>query len=160
MWRANSLEKSPDAGKDWRQEEKRMTENEMVWLHHQLNGHEFVQASGAGEGKPGVLQSMGWQRVWHDWLNNSRWVRSLLVPECWRTCLPVKETWFDPWVGKIHWRRKWQPIPAFLLENPRDIFAWWPIMPPALKALGLWSNPWTTREVPTILYIVPKRKIY
>ena len=35
--------KKPDAGKDWGQEEKGMTENEMVGWHHQLNGHEFEQ---------------------------------------------------------------------------------------------------------------------
>ena len=34
--------KDPDAGKDWRQEEKGTTENEMVGWHHWLNGHEFV----------------------------------------------------------------------------------------------------------------------
>ena len=33
--------KDPDAGKDWRWEEKGMTEDEMVGWHHQLNGHEF-----------------------------------------------------------------------------------------------------------------------
>ena len=33
--------KDPDAGKDWRQEEKGITEDEMVAWHHQLNGHEF-----------------------------------------------------------------------------------------------------------------------
>ena len=33
--------KDPDAGKDWRQEEKGMTEDEMVGRHHQLDGHEF-----------------------------------------------------------------------------------------------------------------------
>ena len=33
--------KDPDAGKDWRWEKKGTTENEMVGLHHQLNGHEF-----------------------------------------------------------------------------------------------------------------------
>ena len=33
--------KDPDAGKDWRQEEKGMTEDEMVGWHYQLNGHEF-----------------------------------------------------------------------------------------------------------------------
>ena len=32
---------------------------------------------------------------------------------------------FDPWVKKIPWRRKWQPTPVFLLENPMDIGAWW-----------------------------------
>ena len=36
--------KDPDAGKDWRQEEKGTTEDEMVGWHHQLHGREFVQA--------------------------------------------------------------------------------------------------------------------
>ena len=35
------IRKDPDAGKDWRQEEKGMTDDEMVGWHHQLNGHEF-----------------------------------------------------------------------------------------------------------------------
>ena len=38
--------KDPDAGKDWRWEKKRMTEDEMVGWHHQLSGHEFEQALG------------------------------------------------------------------------------------------------------------------
>ena len=46
--------KDPDAGKDWRQEKKGMTEDEMVGWHHWLNGHEFEQASPL-TGKPGVL---------------------------------------------------------------------------------------------------------
>ena len=42
-----------------------MTEDEMVGRHHRLNGHEFEQAPGVGDrhGRPGVLQSMGLQRV-------------------------------------------------------------------------------------------------
>ena len=36
--------KDPDARKDWKQEEKVMTEDKMVWWHHQLDGHEFEQA--------------------------------------------------------------------------------------------------------------------
>ena len=36
--------KDPDAGKDWRQEEKGMTDDEMVGWHHWLDGHEFEQA--------------------------------------------------------------------------------------------------------------------
>ena len=39
--------KDPDTGKDWRQEEKGMTEDEIVGWHHQLDGHEFV---GDGQG--------------------------------------------------------------------------------------------------------------
>ena len=42
-----------------------MTEGEMVGWHHQPDGHEFEQALGIGDG-PGVLQSMGSQRVTHD----------------------------------------------------------------------------------------------
>ena len=42
--------KDPDAGKDWEQEEKGTTEDEMVGWHHQLNGHEFEQALGVGDG--------------------------------------------------------------------------------------------------------------
>ena len=38
-----SIGKDPDAGKDWRQEEKGTTEDEMVGWHHWLNGHEFEQ---------------------------------------------------------------------------------------------------------------------
>ena len=43
--------KDPDAGKDWRQEEKGMTEDEMVGWHHRLDGHEFEQTLGDDEGQ-------------------------------------------------------------------------------------------------------------
>ena len=45
--------------------EKRLTEDEMVAWHHQLNGHEFEQTLGDGEGQ-GSLEFMGSQRVRHD----------------------------------------------------------------------------------------------
>ena len=41
MLRADSLEKNPDTGKDWRWDKKGKTEDDMVGWHHQLNGHEF-----------------------------------------------------------------------------------------------------------------------
>ena len=43
--------KDPDAGKDWRQKEKGMTEDEMVGWYHRLDGHEFEQALGVGDGQ-------------------------------------------------------------------------------------------------------------
>ena len=43
--------KGPDAGKDWKQEEKQMTENEMVGWHHWFNGHKFEQTPGNCEGQ-------------------------------------------------------------------------------------------------------------
>ena len=45
------IRKGLDAGKDWRQEQKGMTEDEMVGWHHWLNGHEFEQALVGGEGQ-------------------------------------------------------------------------------------------------------------
>ena len=42
--------KEPDAGKDWRQEKKGMTQDEMVGWRHWLDGHEFEQAPGIGDG--------------------------------------------------------------------------------------------------------------
>ena len=54
--------KDPDAGKDWRQEEKGMTEDEMVGLHHQLQTWVWVSSwSWWWTGRPGVLQFMGSQ---------------------------------------------------------------------------------------------------
>ena len=61
MRRANSLEKTwligknPDAGKDWGQEEKGTTEDEMVGWHHQLNGQEFEQTLGDSEGQGSLV---------------------------------------------------------------------------------------------------------
>ena len=53
MWRNWLTGKNPDAGKDWRQEEKEkgMMEDEIVGWHHWLDGHEFKQALGVGDGQ-------------------------------------------------------------------------------------------------------------
>ena len=67
MRRVGSLEKT-DAGRDWGQEEKGMTEDEMAGWHHRLNGPEFEWTPRVGDGQGGlVLQFMGLQRVRHDW---------------------------------------------------------------------------------------------
>ena len=50
MQRVDSLEKDPVARKDWRQEEKWSTEDKIVGWYHQLNGHEFEQTPGDGDG--------------------------------------------------------------------------------------------------------------
>ena len=54
--------KGLDAGKDWRQEEKGMTEDELVGWHHQLNGHEFEQTPGVSEGQEAWLCCSSWGR--------------------------------------------------------------------------------------------------
>ena len=67
--------KDPDAGKDRRQEEKGMTEDEMVGWHHWHDGHGFgwTPRVGDGQGGPGVLQFIGLQRVRHDWVTELNW---------------------------------------------------------------------------------------
>ena len=54
------LRKDPDAGKDWRQEEKEMTEDEMVGWHHWLKGHELEQAPGVGDGQGSLACCHSW----------------------------------------------------------------------------------------------------
>ena len=52
--------KSPEAGKDWGQEKKPATEDEMVGWHHQLNGHELEQAPGVGDGQGSLVCCSPW----------------------------------------------------------------------------------------------------
>ena len=52
--------KDPDAGKDWRWEEKGTTEDEMVGWHHWLNGHEFKWTPGVGDGQGGLACCSPW----------------------------------------------------------------------------------------------------
>ena len=61
MRRADSLEKT-DAGKDWGQEEKGTTEDEMAGWHHWLNGHGFGWTPGAGDGQGGLACCGSWGR--------------------------------------------------------------------------------------------------
>ena len=73
IWRADWLE-DPDAGKDWRQKEKRATEDEMVGWYHQFNWHEFEQVPGDGEGQGRLVCCSPWNHKELDmteWLNNN-----------------------------------------------------------------------------------------
>ena len=67
--------KAPDAEKDWRQEEKGTTEDEMVGWHHQLNGH-FEWTPRVGDGQEGLACcSTCGRRVRHDWATEQNWTR-------------------------------------------------------------------------------------
>ena len=63
--------KDPNAGKDRRQEEKGMTEDEMVGWHHWLNGHEFEQALGVGDGQGSLACCSPWG---HKELDMTEWL--------------------------------------------------------------------------------------
>ena len=64
--------KDPDAGKDWRQEDKGTTEDEIVGWHHRLNGHEFEQTLGVGDEQGGLACCSLWgckELNMTEWLN-------------------------------------------------------------------------------------------
>ena len=66
--------KDPDAGKDWRQEDKGTTEDEMVGWHHQLDGNEFEQALGGGDEQGSLVCCSPWgRRVGNDWATELNW---------------------------------------------------------------------------------------
>ena len=65
--------KAPDAGKDWRQEEKGTTEGEMVGWHHRLNAHEFEQALGVGDGQGSLACCSSWGRKGSDMTEQLNW---------------------------------------------------------------------------------------
>ena len=99
--------KYPDAGKDWGQEEKGTTEDEMVGWHHQLYGHGFGWTPGVGVGQGGLACCGSWGRKESDttkrlnwtelnWRKDKRnfekpesmhfWVRLLIPWTLWITC--------------------------------------------------------------------------
>ena len=73
--------KDPDAEKDWRQEEKGTTEKEMVGWHHQLDGHEFEQASGVGDRQASFVRCSPWGLKASDTTEQLNWtdLRKLLM---------------------------------------------------------------------------------
>ena len=70
--------KDPDAGKDWGQEEKGTTEDEMVGWHHQLNRHEFGWTPGVGDGQGNLACCSPWDHKewdtteWLNWTDNNK----------------------------------------------------------------------------------------
>ena len=86
------LGKDPEAGKDWRQEEKGSTEDEMVGWHHQIDGHESEQAPGVCDGQGSLACCNPWGHKESDtteWLN---WTHTYFhTLQCWHAKNRVKE---------------------------------------------------------------------
>ena len=105
--------KDPDTGKDWRQEEKGTTENEMAGCHHWLNGHEFEQAPGAANGQGSLACCSPWGCKESDVIEQLNWTEApyicvpsscklskmqmwdFLVAQWIRICLPMQGTQFQ-----------------------------------------------------------------
>ena len=71
--------KDPDAGKDWGQEEKGMTEDKMVGWHHWVNGHEFGWTPGGGDGQGGLACCSSWCRKASDTTEQLNWTERTLI---------------------------------------------------------------------------------
>ena len=73
--------KDPDAGKDWGQEEKGTTEDEMAGWHHWLDAHEFGWTPGVGDGQEGLVCCDSWGRKELDMTKRLNWTELILVRE-------------------------------------------------------------------------------
>ena len=76
------IRKDPDAEKDWRQEEKGMTEDEMGGCYHWLDGHEFEQALGDGEGQGSLVCCGPWgckELDTTEWLDSNKPLDTVLI---------------------------------------------------------------------------------
>ena len=127
MRRTDSLEKTPMLGKI--ESRRRRGQQRMRWLDgltDSMTGVDDRVWASSGSwwwtGKPSVLQFVGSQRVRHDWANELDWFSLFKGLPWWfrllRICLQCRRPSFNPWVGKIPWRREWQPTPVFL---PREL---------------------------------------
>ena len=117
------LGKDSDAGKDWRQEEKGMTEDEMVGWHHRLNGHEFEQILGVGVGQGSLACCSPWgckQSDTTEWLNWTEYSWSQgkckLKPE-WNTA-----SYLLKWLCLKYWH--YQMLARLWSNWNTDIFLW------------------------------------
>ena len=108
----------PDAGKDWGQEEKGTTEDEMVGWHHWLSAYEFEQILGDGEGQGSLVCYSSWgSKEWDmtEWLSNNNMFSS---SKCTRSYLP-----FGLYPLRMKILKSWAPV---MFGNP---------------SLGNWSSP-------------------
>ena len=102
-WNIYTIRKDPDAGKDWRWEEKGTTEDEMVGWHHRFDGQGFEQAPGVGDGQRSLASCSPWGRTESD------------TTEQFHFHFPLSCT------GEGNGN----PLPCSCLEKPRDGEAWW-----------------------------------
>ena len=75
--------KDHDAGKDWRQEKKGTTEDDMVGWHHQLNGHEFGWTPGVGDRQGGLACCSSWGRKESDTTERLNWTELKVLSITW-----------------------------------------------------------------------------
>ena len=119
--------KDPDAGKDWGQEEKGMTEDEMAGCHHRLDGREFEQAPGVGDGQGGLACCSPWgHRIRYDWATELNWTEPLHT-HCFsgkESACQAGDAGLIPWSGRSLRERNGSSLQCSCLRNPMDRGAW------------------------------------
>ena len=103
-------EKDPDARKDWRQEEKGTTEDEMAGCHHRLDGHEFEWTPGVGDGQGGLACCDSWGRKESD---TTEWLNWTEEPT------PYYRKLYAIFCNDLYWRRiikEWIYVYAYLIH--------------------------------------------
>ena len=128
--------KDPDAGKDWGQEEKGTTEDEMVGWHHWLNGHGFGWTPGVGDGQGGLACCSSWGYKESDMTERLNWTELKVSVEA-GACDKLEELC----ICKLHW---WHWIETFMKHNLNFwgsffycVFTFWMLYFEALKPLIL-----------------------
>ena len=96
LWPPNAkswlIGKDPDAGKDWGQEEKGMTEDEMVGLHHWLDGHGFEWTPEVGDGQGGLACCSSWGLKESDMTEQLNW-----TDIGWKVVSQRRKLWCHVW---------------------------------------------------------------
>ena len=93
--------KDPDAGRDWRQEEKGTTEYEMVGWHHRLDEHEFGWTPGVSDGQGGLACCGSWGRKESDTTEQLNWTE----PMMWNfvcVCIYLVFVFLPLWIGYFY----------------------------------------------------------
>ena len=96
--------KAPGAGKDWGQEEKGTTEDEMVGWHHWLDGRGFGWTPGVSDGQGGLACCDSWgRRVGHDWVTELNWIHIIQLQKWKWMLLSLVRLFATPWtLYKVH----------------------------------------------------------
>ena len=146
---ANSwpIGKDPDAGRDWGQEEKGTTEDEMAGWHHWLYGHEFEWTPGVGDGQEGLACWDSWGHKESDMTERLNWIELTESVSLAQSCPTLAAPWTvahqAPLSMGFSRQEYWSGLP---FPSPGDLPD--PGIKPGSPALQALFIDWATREAP------------
>ena len=133
--RRTDIGKDPDAGKDWGQEEKGPTEDEMVGWHHRLNGHGFGWTPAVGDGQGGLVCCSSWGHKELDMTERLSWNE-----------LGLSSWWINIWTNLLPWSERCTETTlcssnylSFLSGHSKTTFPSHPCTLPAIFRIGLFN---------------------